>query len=68
MTLLSITQVCQRLSVSRSTVYRLISSGELPTHRIGFRLRVSEADLADYITKTRRPDVRVLAANRLLTR
>jgi len=68
MTLLSITQVCQRLSVSRSTVYRLISSGELPTHGIGFRLRVSEADLADYITKTRRPDVRVLAANRLLTR
>lgn len=52
---LTIPEVAARLRVSRVTVYRRITSGELNAHRSGPRnakgrlnLRVSESDLAAY--------------------
>ncbi len=37
---LTVREVAQRLSVSRSTVYRLIARGHIPAVRVGARLRV----------------------------
>ncbi len=47
---LSVPQVARRLSVSESTVYRLIGSGELEAVRVGRKAwRVSEATLVRFV-------------------
>ena len=46
--------VADRLTVSQRHVRRLIDRGELPVHRIGSLLRISEDDLARYLASTRR--------------
>jgi excisionase family DNA binding protein len=51
---LTIPQVAQRLKVSRNTVYRLISAGELPVVEVGSVSRVSELDLKAYIDRNTR--------------
>jgi len=51
--LLSIATVALLLDVSEKTVRRLISAGELPIHRIGRQIRISESDLAAYIARSR---------------
>lgn len=56
MKLLTPTQVAEQLSISRSLVYQIVKSGDLPCHRIGKgrgSIRVSEADLREYIRNTR---------------
>lgn len=52
--LLTIPQVAARLKVSRNTVYRLISAGELPVVEVGSVSRVAEADLQKYIERNTR--------------
>jgi excisionase family DNA binding protein len=49
--LLTIAAVQERLSVSRDTVGRLLAAGELTPVRIGRAVRVSDADLDDFITR-----------------
>jgi excisionase family DNA binding protein len=51
---LTIPQVAERLKVSRNTVYRLISAGELPVVEVGSVSRVAEKDLQDYIDRNTR--------------
>jgi excisionase family DNA binding protein len=54
--LLTVSNVAKRLNVSQSCVYQLVDSGRLPCHRIGVgrgAIRVSEADLADYLASCR---------------
>ena len=41
--------VAQRLGVSSKTVRRLISRGELPVHRFGKLLRISDDDITEYL-------------------
>jgi excisionase family DNA binding protein len=41
-------EACQLLGVSRSKLYLLIASGELPTVRVGGTRRVRASDLRDY--------------------
>ena len=53
MRLLGITEVAARLDVSVKTVRRAIARGDLPSHRLGKLLRVSETDLDEYITSRR---------------
>ena len=43
--LLTVEEVARRLSVATRTVRRLIDRGELPAHRMGRMVRVSEDDL-----------------------
>lgn len=50
----SIAKVAVLLDVSEKTIRREIERGELPVHRIGGRLRISEWDLAAYIASRRR--------------
>jgi excisionase family DNA binding protein len=51
--LLSIETVAKMLDVCAKTVRRWISQGELPVHRLGRQLRISEADLAVFIARSR---------------
>jgi excisionase family DNA binding protein len=49
----TVTSVAERLGVSEKTVRRLIARGELPVHRIGHSLRVSEDDLQAFLKQHR---------------
>jgi len=51
---LSIPVVAKQLDISTKTVRRLIASGELPHHRIGRQIRISEQDLNIFIALRRR--------------
>ena len=56
--LLTVDAVAKRLAVSVKTTRRLIDRGELPIHRIGRQIRVSESDLFLYLehNRTRPPE------------
>ena len=47
--------VAEQLGVSSKTVRRWIAAGDLPVHRLGRQLRISEADLVAFIARSRRP-------------
>ena len=49
--LLSIADVAESLSISRSTVYNLINEGHLRTVRLGGRRLVNPADLDAYVAE-----------------
>jgi len=51
--LLTIREACDRLKLSRASLYRLIQRGELPTVRIGRARRVIREDLDRFITTLR---------------
>jgi excisionase family DNA binding protein len=43
-TLLSIPQFCQQYQISRSTAYRILSTGELRAVKVGRLTRISDQD------------------------
>ena len=51
--LLSVASVADRLEVSAKTVRRWIETGKLRIHRLGRCIRISEADLQDFIHRHR---------------
>jgi excisionase family DNA binding protein len=51
--LFSVKAVAMQLAVSTKTVRRWIETGELPVHRLGRQLRVSETDLVVFIARSR---------------
>ena len=48
-----LSEVAERLQVSRKTVRRWIDAGDLVAHRFGRQLRISEADLQTFIRSRR---------------
>lgn len=52
-TFLSLQEVADVLAVSYKTVRRFIERGELPRHKIGRQIRISQRDLRDFITLRR---------------
>ncbi len=50
--------VRQRLGVGRATAYKLISSGEIPSYRVGRVLRVKPEDVDNYLARNRRETMR----------
>ncbi len=52
--LLSPDQVAERLAVSRSMVYKLARTGELPAVYVGRLPRFAEADILEFIATRRR--------------
>lgn len=50
----SVRAVADRLDVSIKSVRRWIDRGDLPVHRFGRQLRISEADLQEFIQRHRR--------------
>jgi len=51
--LLSIPQVCQRLDMGKSWVYRRIHEGEIPSVKLGRTIKVRRPDLENYLEKHR---------------
>lgn len=51
--LLTVDEVADLLGLSTKTIRRRIDSGDIPTHRLGRAIRVTEADLLSYLGKTR---------------
>lgn len=49
----SLAEVADRLGVSIKTVRRILARGDLPAHRIGRLLRVSDDDIERFIAATR---------------
>jgi excisionase family DNA binding protein len=51
--LLSIAQVCQRLDMGKSWVYRRIHEGEIPSVKLGRTIKIKRSELEDYLEKHR---------------
>ena len=51
--LLSIPQVCQRLNMGKSWVYRRIHEGVIPSVRLGRTIKIRRADLENYLEEHR---------------
>ena len=51
--LLSIPEVCQQLGMGKSWVYQRLKSGEIPSIRLGRAIKVSRADLEEYLNTHR---------------
>lgn len=58
---LTVEQVASMLRVSKSGVYNLIKNGEIESYQVGRKIRLSEANVADYIEKTKKPTKRTAA-------
>lgn len=52
--LLSVTKAAEELSISRSSMYRLISEGRIPTVNIVGKMRIKESSLKSYIDQLER--------------
>ena len=52
--LLTITKAAEELSISRSSIYRLISEGRIPTVNIVGKMRIKESSLKSYIDQLER--------------
>ncbi len=46
-------EIAQRLKLSKYTIYEMIKRGEIPSHRIGRSLRVSESQYEAYLMDSR---------------
>lgn len=56
--LLRVNEVCTRLALSRSSVYREIESGRLPAVKRGKSLRITESALAEFIASLEAVEVK----------
>jgi len=52
--LLTVKVVAERLNLSTRTIRRMIGRGELPAHRLGSAVRISEDDLESCLYRVRR--------------
>lgn len=52
--MLRVKQVAERLNLSESKVYEMLERGELPHHRFGGAIRVSEDQIAEFLEETKR--------------
>ncbi len=46
-------EVAEILNISKNTVYELIKRGELPSYRIGRKVRIDAIDIEEYKNKSR---------------
>ncbi len=49
-------EVAQKLKLSKYTIYEMIKRGEIPAHRIGRSLRVTETQLETYLMQSKQSD------------
>lgn len=53
MAMLTTRDVCEQLSISRSSVGRLVTDGELPCYKLGKSLRYYQSDVDAYVERCR---------------
>jgi len=51
--LLSIAQVCQRIGMGKSWVYRRIHEGAIPSVKLGRTIKIRRSELEDYLEEHR---------------
>lgn len=51
---LSTQEVADLLHVSKSTIYNLIKSGEITSYKVGRKIRFSESDVQNYISRSKK--------------
>ena len=51
--LVSVPEAAQRLAVSRSTIYALMSAGQLPHVKVGAKTGISHGDLRAFVDRNR---------------
>ena len=61
--MLTVNEVAKRLGVSVCSAYRFIRSGSLPSYKIGFKDRVDEKDLEEFLAQRRRRRAPALLTN-----
>jgi len=49
--MMTVTEVAKQLGVSKRLVYKLVSSGELASYRIGSAIRISERHVREYLER-----------------
>lgn len=49
-------EIAKKLKLSKYTVYEMIKRNEIPAHRIGRSLRITESQLATYLSQSKQPD------------
>ena len=64
MKMLTAKETATSLKISLSMVYRLISTGELPSYAIGGCLRVSENDLTQFLESKRQEPTKMPESNK----
>ena len=64
MKMLTAKETATSLKISLSMVYRLISTGELPSYAIGGCLRVSENDLTQFLESKRQEPTKMPKSNK----
>jgi len=45
-------EICKLLKISKGTVYELLKRGEIPSYRVGKKIRISQTDLQAYMHTT----------------
>ncbi len=50
--MLTVKQVAERLSISKSLAYRMVRTGEIPSYRIANCRRISEEELQKYLERS----------------
>ena len=53
--LLTVEETCHSLRISRSQLYKMLKTGEIPSLHIGKAVRIREQDLRDWITSKSTP-------------
>ena len=64
MNMLTVKETAATLKISLSMVYRMISTGELPSYAIGGCIRVSESDLLNFLNSKRQEHNQLPTRNR----
>jgi len=64
MKMLTAKETASSLKISLSMVYRLISTGQLPSYAIGGCLRVSESDLMQFLKSKRQEPIKIPESNK----
>jgi excisionase family DNA binding protein len=52
--LMSIRELSEQTGISRSKLYELIEGGDMPHYRIGGSIRISDAQIEEYLESCRR--------------
>ncbi|MBC8288795.1 MAG: helix-turn-helix domain-containing protein [Planctomycetes bacterium] len=51
--MLTVKQVAERLNLSQAAIYRYVASSQLECHRFGNAIRISDAQLTDFLKRTK---------------
>ena len=51
---LNVMEVAEILNITKNTVYEMIKRGELPSYKVGRKIRIDRADIESYINSQKK--------------